>query len=273
VTIAEEVEQNGIAGFVCVSAATMRECEGLFDVEKLEPIVLHAKPTKNILPGEAASAAAAASGGKDKSAAAASVDALHLQLDGPRLIHRYKVLGPLCDMSGHAHRGGHHPGPVTVNGHGVMSHTDDPALGSKSRALLMSADGSPLGAHGDAAGGAAGDGRGSRSRPGSRPGSAVRRGLASISASRGQPSDDFDRAPPPFVTQILARINAKNFQDAHARAERQDAKIQAALQVAQHKADSNPARTYHPSQFAVAAPGLASPNTPVIVHSPPNGVH
>jgi len=50
VTVAEEMEQNGLPGEVVISKATYDESGGNFEVEELEPIILHAKPAKNILP-------------------------------------------------------------------------------------------------------------------------------------------------------------------------------------------------------------------------------
>jgi len=257
VTIAEEMEQNGIAGHVCISAATWAECEGLFEVEKLEPIVLHAKPAKNILPGEAAAAAAS----KDKAAVSTSTPASdpHLHLDESRMIHRYKVLAPLGDMSGHHHR---------------AATTGATTMMTKAAALLSVADADEAAQRSSSAKRRL---RSVESSPASRPTSASAAGPA------GSPNgaDDFDRAPPPFVSQILARINALNFANAQGRAQRNDAKIQAALTAAKAKAESNPARTYHPSQFAAATAGAAAGNggpssprsPPVIIHSPPNGVH
>ena len=52
VTIAEEMEQNGLPGFVAISEVTYKEVVGLFEVGELEPITLHMKPLKNVLPGD-----------------------------------------------------------------------------------------------------------------------------------------------------------------------------------------------------------------------------
>lgn len=76
VTIAEEMEQNGIPGCVVISQATYDEgASAAFECEQLEPITLHAKPMKNILPGEAATTNTMNAAGTPKHAGTSSTSA------------------------------------------------------------------------------------------------------------------------------------------------------------------------------------------------------
>lgn len=177
VTIAEEMEQNGIPGHVVISQSTMEECGGRFELAKLEPIALHAKPTKNILPGEAAAAAAAAHG---------QVQDQQQSHAEPTLVHRYQVLAYLGPIQPRQMR--------SVNQSRLdlfqscrLPHQHTAACAPDAAQLAAASNRSP----------------------------------DSASHSQSGSLDDHERAPPPFVANILGRIQAKNFVDAQLRMQKQ----------------------------------------------------
>lgn len=199
VTVAEEMEQNGIPNHVVISAATHQECEGYFEVEKLEPIHLHAKPAKNILNAEQLAASMAAQALSHASGA-----------DESRLVHRYKVIaymGALAPFRGN--------GAPLSQMDGSYSMSPDSAGGQ----------GAPPGLHRGSLGGASSSVTGGLSRMGE--------SSANLNLSLGS---EMDRAPPPFVANILGKINARNFAENHARLERNQARIASSLAAAQNDA-------------------------------------
>jgi hypothetical protein len=283
VTIAEEMEQNGIAGAVVISEMTYAECEGLFEVEKLEPVTLHAKPAKNILPAEkesttetalitaisnassSSSSSFAPSVGSGKLVPATSSSSTekhsnrHATLlddahkpDEHRLVHRYRVI---------CHNGDMGPHRASAAGNAYSHHINDhpETASSKSRQLLLSNDEKKN--HLD-------------------PSTAMSNRRTSIN-SPGQGAhggihepDEFDRAPPPFVSQILARINARNFQEYHARQEKQQAKITVALNIAKEKTNAHIIQTYQgPEQTEIQFHNMESPERTVMASSPPIKVY
>lgn len=178
------MEQNGIPGCVVISQATYDESHGFFDTEKLEPITLHEKPKKNVLPGDKTMQLMEA----EQHAAAPPV------VDEKTRVHRYRVIAHLGAMAPHREQ------DKTV----VLFHpgkSGDPASGD-----------SP-------AGGAGVVGR--RSRP----------------ASANMHTEG-DRALPPFVANILGRIQASNWRDVQLRLERSQAML-----AAQREKNAPPALT------------------------------
>lgn len=269
VTISEEMEQNGIPGQVVISAATHAECEGFFQVERLDPMTLHAKPAKNVMPSDAAQVApllpqhsmshlsqlhsAVASSAPLYSGDGVSCSAL--TCDDSRLVHRYRVICHLGSMAPHRGGGG---GGGTGRGPKASSGLEHASTASVSGAI----GGPVFSAY-------------PSSRQGTRRGSRTGFDDATLALSHSRPSsaaaraEEFDRAPPPFVAQILGRINAKNFADNHERLERNQEKIRSALEAAQAEALSKPpVRAYdatnvlpiYAAQAAAPSPQHAAPS-------------
>jgi hypothetical protein len=172
--IGQRGDTNGIPGHVVISQATFEESEGFFEVEKLDPITLHAKPAKNVLPGDNM-----------------------LQTPPPETktqVHRYKVVGHLGNM---AHRSDDRAKVVMFQPHKPcrVNHEHSAVCAALS----------------------VGGGSGTIGRR-SRPSSAAK--------------DENERALPPFVSNILGKIQAHNFMDAKERLERNKARQQEASERA-----------------------------------------
>ena len=212
VTIAEEMEQNGLPGHVVFSQATYDECKNSFQTEQLEPIVLHAKPAKNILPGgdgtTSISVRSLSTNGPTSmnlsSGKTLAIQQVQLQTtptftaqrSSPSpvppltnfdrtLVHRYKVI-------------------AYIGSNGELEKQFSADLPKPSLAGILAASGDR------------------------------RQGDDEQTNSADHPIDDSSAAAatttaatalPPFVSNILGRINAKNWQDATNRWERTQKRV------------------------------------------------